>query len=334
MNTKIFSIDERTDFAQKVVAEYNKHQDAGDFHHVDFLMKGDVQIDKFSDGELSVNFKEYLRGQKVFLVCSTNNSDNMIKLMLAADAARRASAEEIIAVMPYFGYARQDRKDGLRGAVGAKVMTNTLVANGISRIICIDLHADQIQGFVDIPIDHVSGWNIFYPEIINLINAEKVPNLTLCSPDAGGVKRVNKFFKKLIKAGHENTTMAMFSKMRDKPNSVARLDLIGDVKGRDVIIIDDMIDTGGTLCGTADYIRTEGANSVRAICTHGILSGKAMEKITASSLTELIISDTLKPKKLVNNCGKIRPVSCATQIARMIYAVSNKVSADELKNNY
>jgi ribose-phosphate pyrophosphokinase len=329
MNVKIFSIDGRIDFAEKVVNQFNSTYTTGPNINL-----GLNNIEQFSDSEITVQFKEYVRGQKVFLICSTNSSDNIMKIMLAADAARRASAEEVVAVLPYYGYSRQDRKDGLRGAVGAKVVANMLIANGVDRLITIDLHAEQIQGFFNIPVDHISGWNIFLPELISMINKGDVQNPTMCSPDAGGVKRVNSIFKKLVSSGFEDTTMVMFSKMREKPNSVARLDLIGDVRGRDVIIIDDMVDTAGTLCGTAEEIMKAGANSVRAVITHGVLSGTALQRIKESALTELIISDTLPiydPVPYNGELEKIKIISCSGEIARMIAAITNKKSADLLK---
>jgi ribose-phosphate pyrophosphokinase len=335
MKAKIFSIDGREDFAQRIsdnLLEVIGYTDS---------QIGSVNIEKFADGEMTVQFQEYVRGQKVFLVCSTNNSDNIVKLMLAADAARRASAEEIVAIIPYFGYARQDRKDGMRGAVGAKVMAKTYESLGINRVISVDLHSDQIQGFFDIPVDHISGWTIFLPEVKRMIDSGKLSNVTLCSPDAGGVKRVNAYFKKLVSDGYD-VQMAMFSKLRDKPNEVARLDLIGDVKNRDVIIIDDMVDTAGTLCGTAEEILKAGAQSVRAIITHGILSGPAIERIMNSSLTEVILSDSLPvaekeyfmeqgvyPK--LKDLEKFNIVSCTKQISRIIKAVCEGQSADKLK---
>lgn len=331
MNVKIFSIDGRIDFAEKIVEKFNLDYTTGPTINL-----GDINVEKFSDNEITTQFNEYLRGQKVFLVCSTNNSDNIMKIMLAADAARRASAEEIIAVLPYYGYARQDRKDGLRGAVGAKVVANMLIANGVDRLITIDLHAEQIQGFFNIPVDHISGWNIFLPELKSMINSGKIKNPTLCSPDAGGVKRVNAIFKKLVSSGFEDTTMVMFSKMREKPNSVARLDLIGDVRGRDIIIIDDMVDTAGTLCGTAEEIIKAGATSVRAIITHGVLSGNALQRINDSVLTELIISDTLplyNPVPYNEELNKVRVISCSGEIARIIAAITNKKSAELLKQS-
>ena len=337
MKAKVFSIDGRNNFANNVISELNEISSSDEI-----IVSGDINVEEFSDGEMTVQFKEYVRGHKVFLICSTNSPSNIMKLMLACDAARRASADEVVAIIPYYGYSRQDRKDGLRGAVGAKVVANMLVANGADRLITIDLHAEQIQGFFNMPVDHISGWNIFLPLIKGMVDDKEVTNLTICSPDAGGVKRVNSIFKKLVSSGYSNTTMAMFSKMRDKPNEVARLDLIGDVKGRDVIIIDDIVDTAGTLCGTVDEIMKSGAKSVRAIITHGVLSGPAIKRIYDSSIRELIITDTLehsyKSTPFINKISipiekseKFRIISCAPQIARIINAVCKKRSANELK---
>lgn len=320
MKTKVFSIDGREDFTDDILSNLKTYGELD-------LEIGKINVEKFKDGEITVQFKEYVRGHKVFLVCSTNSPENIMKLMLACDGARRASAQEIVAIIPYYGYSRQDKKDGLRGAVGAKVISNMLVANGANRIVTIDLHAEQIQGFFNMPVDHISGWNIFLPEILNMIHQKDVENVTLCSPDAGGVKRVNSFFKKIV-AKENNVQIAMFSKMREKPNKVARLDLIGDVKDRDVIIIDDMVDTAGTLCGTADIIMKEGARSVRAVITHGILSEPAVDRIIDSSLEEIILSNTLNHNI---DHDKFRIISCAPQIARIIDAVSKDYSADELK---
>jgi ribose-phosphate pyrophosphokinase len=336
MKTKIFSIDGRTEFAQLVVEEFNNKLEHTAKQSDCIISLGKVKISDFSDNEMSVSYEEYIRGHKVFLICSTNSSNNIMKLMLAADAARRASAQEIIAILPYYGYARQDRKDGLRGAVGAKVIANMLVANGVDRIITIELHADQIQGFFNMPVDHISGLDIFYGQLEADIRDKIIPNPTICSPDAGGVKRADKYFKKLVNKGHDNITFAMFSKMREKPNEVARLDLIGDVKGRDVIIIDDMVDTAGTLCGTAEEIMKAGASSVRAIITHGVLSGPAIDRIIQSKLTEIILSDTLKLNDNLKQSytkkeqRKFKFVSCTRQIATLIEAISETRSADML----
>jgi len=285
---KIFSIDGREDIVDNIMTIFKKHDN-------ETLKRGNVRIDKFSDGEMSVCYGEYVRGMRVFLVCSTYDSDKIIKLNLAIDAAVRASAKEIVVIIPYFGYARQDRKDGLRGALGAKVIMNMLVANGMDRLITIDLHADQIQGFANLPIDHISGYSIFKRPLEKL--ATKSDNLVICSPDAGGVKRASVFQKRLIDKRYESVEFAMLSKMRKKPNQVDRMDLIGDVKDKDVIIIDDMVDTAGTLCKAAGIIKDAGAKSVNAFCTHAVLSGPAYDRLGESVLDRLYISNSLPLKQ-------------------------------------
>lgn len=316
---KIFSIDGRENFVDKIVEDYHSMTDDNN------LTKGEVKIEKFSDGEISVCFKETVRGCKVYLVCSTTDSDNVMKIMLAVDAAKRASADEIIAIIPYYGYSRQDRKDGMRGCIGARVFADMIQAVGVNRVVSVDLHADQIPGFFGIPVDHISGKYIF-PGHIRMMN---LPDLVLCSPDAGGVKRVDGILKKIQEKGVD-ASMVMLSKRRDKPNSIESMELIGDVKDKNVIIIDDMVDTAGTLCKAAEELIKFGAKSVRAICTHGILSGPAMERIDKSVLTELIISDTtFGPKYLLS--GKIKHVSCTRSIAGLIKAINNKQSANVLE---
>jgi ribose-phosphate pyrophosphokinase len=327
MENKIFAIDGRENFIQEILQSYNKggRERIKNGEPTDILFRGEVKIEKFSDGEISVAFEESIRGSKVYLLCSTNDTDNVMKLMLAVDAAKRASADEIIAVIPYYGYSRQDRKDGMRGAIGARVIADMIQSVGAHRIITVDLHAEQIQGFFGIPVDHVSGKYIF-PDYIEGLGLAR---LTLCSPDAGGVKRVDKIMKKLQEKGVE-VNMVMLSKRRDKPNSIESMELIGDVGGRNVIIIDDIVDTAGTLCKASDELIKFGAASVRAICTHGILSGPALQRISASSLSELIISDTISPKYLVGS-NKIKHVHCAPALAKLIKAINNKQSANVLE---
>ena len=326
---KIFSIDGRELLIDNIVKSYKESLNTYDSDQLDELIKGNIDIKKFSDGEITTQFTEAVRGKKVFLVCSTNTSDNIMKLMLASDAARRASAQEIIAVMPYYGYARQDRKDGLRGPVGARVIANILKANGVNRVIAIDLHAEQIQGFFNMPVDHINAQWIFLPYIKELVKRGEIKNLTLCSPDAGGTKRVDKYYKRL-----NDSTMVLMSKRRASANVVESMELIGDVKGRDVIIIDDMVDTAGTLCKAAQIIMDEGASSVRAMCTHAILSGSAEKKLIESPLKELIISDTIDNsvnKEEIEKSGtKIISLTCASSISKIIKAINNSKSAKEL----
>lgn len=249
---------------------------------------GDVEVNSFSDGELSVHFNESVRGCDVFIVQSTfPPAENIIELLLMIDAAKRASARKVNVVMPYFGYARQDRKDKPRVAIGGKMIANTLTAAGADRIMTMDLHADQIQGFFDIPLDHFSGASVFAPYIKDL----GLENLVFASPDVGGVKRARGFAK------HFGVDLVMCDKHREKANQIATMHLIGDVTGADVVLVDDMIDTGGTLAKAADLIMKEGARSVRAICTHPVLSGEAYETIENSALEELVVTNSLPLKK-------------------------------------
>ena len=245
---------------------------------------GNSSIVYFSDGEFEPSFDETVRGCDVFIVQSTPPpADNLMELLLMIDAAKRASAHKIIAVMPYFGYARQDKKGKPRVPVGAKLVANLLTAAGVDRVMTMDLHADQIQGFFELPVDHLFASTLFLPYIKSL----NLPNLCIASPDMGGTKRANTYAKYL------QTDVVVCYKQRDKANEVSKMMLIGDVKGKDVILVDDMVDTAGTLTKAADLMIANGATSVRACCTHGILSGSAYERLDASELSELLITDTL-----------------------------------------
>lgn len=267
---------------------------------------GNVSILEFSDGEFQPSFEETVRGQDVFLVQSTMApGDNLLELLLMIDAAKRASARKIIAVIPYFGLARQDRKDKPRVAIGAKLAANMLTAAGVNRVITMDLHADQIQGFFEVPVDHLYASTLFYDEISKIDNG----NLIMAAPDAGGTKRANSYAKKL------NTGLAICHKQRRVANEIAEMTVIGDVSGKDVILVDDMCDTAGTLTKAADLFLEQGALSVRAFCTHAVLSGPAYERIEASGLTELIVTDTIPLKKPSN---KIRVVTTANLFADVI----------------
>lgn len=267
---------------------------------------GEVVVTDFSDGEFQPSFEETVRGQDVFLVQSTMTpTENLFELLLMIDAAKRASARKIIAVVPYFGFARQDRKDKPRVAIGAKLIANMFAAAGVSRVITMDLHADQIQGFFEVPVDHLYASTLFYDEIQKLDNG----NLIMAAPDAGGTKRANSYAKKI------NTGLAICHKQRRVANEVAEMTVIGDVKGKDVILIDDMCDTAGTLTKAADLFLEQGALSVRAFCTHAVLSGPAYERIENSGLTELIVTDTIP---LRQQSDKIRVVSTASLFADVI----------------
>jgi len=267
---------------------------------------GDVKVTEFSDGEFQPSFEETVRGQDVFIVQSTMPpTENLFELLLMIDAAKRASARKIIAVIPYFGFARQDRKDKPRVAIGAKLVANMLAAAGVHRIMTMDLHADQIQGFFEVPVDHLFASTLFFNEMKALDNG----NLIMAAPDAGGAKRANAYAKKL------DTGLAICHKHRKKANEVAEMTVIGDVAGKDVILIDDMCDTAGTLTKAADLFIEKGAKSVRAFCTHAVLSGPAYERINNSQLTELIVTDTIP---LTGKSDKIRVVTVAPLFADVI----------------
>lgn len=267
---------------------------------------GDVKVTEFSDGEFQPSFEETVRGQDVFIVQSTMPpTENIFELLLMVDAAKRASARKIIAVIPYFGFARQDRKDKPRVAIGAKLIANMLMAAGVDRVMTMDLHADQIQGFFEVPVDHLFASTLFFNEMKALDNG----NLIMAAPDAGGAKRANAYAKKL------DTGLAICHKHRKKANEVAEMTVIGDVAGKDVILIDDMCDTAGTLTKAAELFIEKGAKSVRAFCTHAVLSGPAFERINNSKLTELIVTDTIPLKE---KSDKIRVITVADLFADVI----------------
>ena len=274
---------------------------------------GKVNIQRFSDGEIYVEFKESIRGRFVFLIQSTYApSDNLMELLLMIDAAKRASAYKVIAVIPYYGLARQDRKDRPRVAIGSKLVANMLTAAGADRVITMDLHAPQIQGYFDIPVDHLDSSAIFIPYIENL----KLANLTFAAPDVGSANRIREI------ATYFECEMVICDKHRKRANEIASMVLIGDVTDRDVVLIDDICDTGGTLAKSAGLIKEKGARSIRALCTHPVLSGKAYENITNSVLEELVVCDTIPVKP---GCDKIRVVSTAELFAIAIRnALENK----------
>lgn len=298
---KVFSGRASRDLAEKIAASYGEDL-------------GNVIINEFSDGEFQPSFEETVRGNRVFLIQSTiPPSDNFMELLMMIDAAKRASARHITAVIPYFGWARQDRKDKPRVPIGAKLAANLLTAAGATRIMTMDLHADQIQGFFEVPVDHLFVSAIFLPDIENL----KLPELTIASPDMGGSKRANSYAKYL------ECEVVICYKQRKKANVIDKMTVIGDVEGRDIVLVDDMIDTGGTLAHAADLMMEKGARSVRAYCTHALLSGKAYERIENSKLTELVVTDTIPLKR---ESSKIRQVSVAHLFANVMKKVHQNES--------
>ncbi len=282
------------------------------------LSLGNIIISEFSDGEFIPSFEETVRGAKVFIIQSTPPpSDNLMELLLMIDAAKRASASQIIAVMPYFGMARQDRKDKPRVPIGAKLVTNMLTAAGATRIMTCDLHADQIQGFLEVPVDHLYASSVFIEHIKSL----HLEDLTIASPDMGGSKRAYAYSKYL------GCEMVICYKHRKKANEIGDMRVIGDVKNRHIVLVDDMVDTAGTLTSAADMMLNQGAKSVRAVCTHPVLSGKAYEKIENSNMLELIVTDSLPS----NANSKIKILSIAPMFANVI---QNVVSNESISKNF
>lgn len=298
---KIFACSQSIDLAKKISKEYG-------------LELGRVNLQKFSDGEFQPAFEESVRGRRVFMIGSTMSpADNLMELLLMLDAAKRASARHVTAVVPYFGWARQDRKDKPRVAIGAKMVANLIQSAGATRIMTMDLHADQIQGFFEIPVDHLYASSIFIPYIQSL----NLDNLVVASPDMGGSKRAHSYSKYL------NSDVVICYKHRDQTNVISKMELIGDVKGKNVVLVDDMIDTAGTITKAADMMMEKGAKSVRAMATHAIFSGKAIERITESNLLEVLVTDTI-PLKFAND--KIKVVSCAPLFSHVMHNVQNNES--------
>lgn len=279
---------------------------------------GTVVVTEFCDGEFQPSFEENIRGNDIFIVQSTfAPASNLLELLMLIDAARRASARNIIAVIPYFGFARQDRKDKPRVSIAAKLMANLLSTAGVQRIITIDLHADQIQGFFDVPVDHLFASSIFVPYLKKM----NYPNLTMASPDTGGTRRVATYAKFL------GTDFVICYKQRGKPNEVTKMALVGDVKGRDVILVDDIVDTAGTLTKAATIIMDNGANSVRAMCTHPLFSNNALERIEKSPILEMVVTDTIPLKK---ESTKVKVLSTASLFAEVIKRVESHESISSL----
>ena len=302
---KLFAGSGTTVLAQKIAESYGKPL-------------GDVSLSRFSDGEFQPHFNESVRGCDIFLIQSTTPpTENLMELLLMIDAAKRASAHYITVVVPYFGFARQDRKDKPRVAIGAKLIANLITAAGAHRIMTMDLHAAQIQGFFDIPVDHLDASVIFVPYIKSL----KLPNLTIASPDMGGSYRARTFAK------YFNAEVVICDKRRKRANEIESMSIIGDVSGQDIVLIDDICDTAGTLAKAASLIMENGANSVRAVCSHAVLSGKAYETIENSALAELIVTDTIPLKQ---ESSKIKVLSTADLFAKAIANVNEHGSISDL----
>ena len=279
---------------------------------------GDVTISKFSDGEIQPSFNESVRGCDIFIIQSTHSpAENLMELLLMIDAARRASANYITAVIPYFGYARQDRKDKPRVSIGSKLIADILSASGANRVITMDLHAPQIQAFFNIPVDHLDASVIFIPYIVSL----GLPNLAIGSPDVGATARNREYARTL------DCPMIICDKERKKPNEVSKMQVIGDVEGMDVVLVDDLVDTAGTLCKAAALLLEKGASSVRAVCTHGVLSGKAYENIENSLLTELVVCDTIP---LSFQSSKVKSLSVAPLFSKAIRQIHEHGSISSL----
>ena len=286
---------------------------------------GKVTVTRFSDGEFCAAFDDSVRGQSVYLVQSTNpSSDNLMELLLMIDAAKRASAYKVIAVIPYFGWARQDRKDKPRVSIGAKLVSNMLQVAGADRVITLDLHAEQIQGFFDIPVDHLYGGNV----LANYIQSLNLRKLIVASPDVGGSKRAAAFSKKMHMLTDREVPMVICYKNRPDFNKVSEIRVVGDVYGKDVVLIDDIADTAGTLCKAAEVMKQGGAKSVRAVVSHGVMSGDACERIMQSELEEIIFTDSIPFDP--SRCPKVKIVSVSEPFANTIRAIQEHKSISDL----
>ncbi|MDR1516959.1 MAG: ribose-phosphate pyrophosphokinase [Dysgonamonadaceae bacterium] len=302
---KIFSGTKSRYFAEKVCNSLN-------------CPLGNMIIEHFADGEFSVSYEESIRGSQVFLIQSTfPSSDNLLELLLMIDAAKRASAKSIVAVIPYFGWARQDRKDKPRVSIGAKLIADLLSVSGINRLITMDLHADQIQGFFNVPVDHLYASGVFIEYVKNL----NLENLVIATPDVGGTKRASSYSKFL------GCPMVICYKLRKKANEISDMQIIGDVNGMDVLLVDDIVDTAGTITKAADLMIENGANSVRAIASHPVMSDPASMRVDNSSLTEIIFTDSIPYS---NKCEKVKVLSVAETFADAILRVCNNESISSL----
>ena len=306
---ELFACRASEDFARQVIDHINLLQSPEEPE----LHLGQLEVTPFSDGEFQPQSEESVRGASVYIIQSTiPPADNLMELLLAIDAAKRASADEVVAVIPYFGWARQDRKDRPRVAIGAKLVANLLRTAGADRVMTCDLHAGQIQGFFDIPVDHVYASKVFLP----YIKSRHFENLAIAAPDMGGAKRANVYARELM------CPVIICHKTRERANVVGSITAIGEIEGKDIIIVDDMIDTAGTLCKAADVLKSRGAASVRACATHGMLSGSAVQRIHDSALEEVFITDTIPHPELADD-PKIKIVSMTEVFASIIHKVYN-----------
>lgn len=316
----LFVLDGRQDLADDIIDSVNLISNEAE------ISLGYLNKQKFSDGELCVDFTDSVRGKNVFLLSSPITSDDIMNLLLAIDAAKRAGAKEIIPILPYFPYARQDKKDQSRGPIGAKVMAEMIEQRGSTSVITYDLHADQIQGFFNIPVTHIEGKHVFDTYIMQKVKQNE-GEVVLCGPDAGSGKRVKRMRDQVNKRYGVNLNIVMIDKTRKQANIIDEMIIIGDVKGKHVIILDDMVDTAGTLCKAAEVLIENGAKTVNAGISHGILSGPAHDRISTSILEELVISDSLESK----DNDKILIASVTKQIGLAISASINNLSYEALK---
>ena len=326
---KIFSGTSNPDLADSICAILNKKTLDESF------TRGRLKIDKFLDGEILPLFEESVRGEDILFVQSTTSSDTIMETLLVIDAAKRADCKSFTLITPFQGYSRQDKTDHLRSSIGSKMLADILETVGMSRIITVDLHASSIQGFYNVPIIHLNGNKIF----IEHIRKNQIEDLTIIAPDQGAVKRASDFCK-----AFPESTFAMINKKRIKPNEIHSMELVGDVEGRNVVIVDDIADTLGTMKKAAELLISKGAKSVRCIATHGILSGKAIENLYSSDITELLVSDTIpliNDKDSSRNEGrgiyqgpptnsKMKVISCSDIIAKTIWSLTNKKSIHEI----
>jgi ribose-phosphate pyrophosphokinase len=327
VNSILFCLDGREYLANDIISFVNDYTPSTSLQE-NRIELGSLRNQKFSDGELCVDFIDSVRGKRIYILSSPNTSDEIIKLNLAIDAAKRGAAKEIIAVIPYFPYTRQDKKDQSRGPIGAKVVAEMIEHRGATSVITYDLHADQIQGFFNIPVTHIEGKNVFDDYIYLLLN-DSSNDIILCGPDAGSGKRVKRMKDQIYNRYGVNINYIMLDKTRKEANVVDEMVIIGDVTNKDVIILDDIVDTAGTLCKAAEVLINSGAKSVRAIISHGVLSGPAYNRIDASMLTELIISDSLE--SMVHE--KIIVASVAKQIGIAIAASNTGLSYEGLRTS-